>query len=110
MNLFQPYSLLTQHTSQFVFFSAIKLRISIFNVLQDIGCEVSKKLNKTTENSSKCKAILIGPRREKTCLQGFVNNKGADQPAHPRSLISAFVIHFLQSTICKLASSEFSIF
>ena len=33
-----------------------------------------------------------GPRCEKTCLQGFVNNTGADQPAHPRSLISAFVI------------------
>ena len=33
-----------------------------------------------------------GPRREKTCLQGFANNKGEDQPAHPRNLISAFVI------------------
>ena len=40
--------------------------------------------------------ILVsnGPRREKTCLQGFVNNTGADQPAHSRSLISAFNIHF----------------
>ena len=35
-----------------------------------------------------------GPRREKTCLRGFANNTGADQPAHPRSLISAFVIRF----------------
>ena len=35
-----------------------------------------------------------GPRREKTCLRGFANNKGADQPAHPRRLISAFVISF----------------
>ena len=38
---------------------------------------------------------------------GVVNNTGADQPAHPRSLISAFVIRF---TICKLATSEISIF
>ena len=38
--------------------------------------------------------IAYGPRREKTCLRGFANNKGADQPAHPRSLISAFVISF----------------
>ena len=37
---------------------------------------------------------LYGPKREKTCLQGFANNTGADQPAHPRSLISTFVIHF----------------
>ena len=25
-------------------------------------------------------------------FSGFANNKGADQPAHPRSLICAFVI------------------
>ena len=50
------------------------------------------------------------PQREKTCLLGFANNKGADQPAHTHSLISAFVIRFLESTISKLAKSEISIF
>ena len=25
--------------------------------------------------------VLFGPRREKTCLWGFANNKGAGQPA-----------------------------
>ena len=40
---------------------------------------------------------------------GFVNNKGADQPAHPRRLISASVIHFLDSIISKLATGEVSI-
>ena len=35
---------------------------------------------------------LYGPRREKDCLRGFANNKGADQLAHARSLISANVI------------------
>ena len=44
--------------------------------------------------------ISYGPRREKTCLRRFANNTGADQPAHPRSLISAFVVHFLESSIC----------
>ena len=53
--------------------------------------------------------MLIGPRREKTCLRGFANNTVADQPAHPRSLISAFVIRFLESIICKLATGEISI-
>ena len=52
----------------------------------------------------------IGPRREKTCLRGFTNNTGADQPAHLRSLISALVIRFLESIICKLAEGEISIF
>ena len=49
----------------------------------------------------KCRAKILdglesdGPQREKTCLRGFANSKGADQPAHPRSLISAFVICLL---------------
>ena len=47
-----------------------------------------------------------GPRREKNCLRGFANNTGPDQ----RSLISAFVICFLESFICKLATGEISIF
>ena len=29
---------------------------------------------------------------QETCLWGYANNKGADQPVHPHSLISAFVI------------------
>ena len=54
--------------------------------------------------------VQYGPRREKTCLRGFANNTGADQPAHPRSLISAVVIRDLVSTISKLATSEISVF
>ena len=40
---------------------------------------------------------------------GGGDEKGADQPAHPRILISAFVIHFLESIISKLATGEISI-
>ena len=43
-------------------------------------------------------------RREKACLWGVANNKGADQPVHPRSLISVFIFRFLQSIISKLAT------
>ena len=53
---------------------------------------------------------LYGPRREKTCLWGVANNTGRDQPAHPCSLISAFVICFLERIISKLATREISIF
>ena len=42
-----------------------------------------------------CKLIITGPQREKTCHRGCANNKRADQPAHPRSLISAFVLYLL---------------
>ena len=34
-------------------------------------------------------------QRETTCLQGFADNKGPDQPVHLRSLISTFIIHYL---------------
>ena len=52
----------------------------------------------------------FGPRREKTGLRWFAKSKGVDQPAHPRSLISAFVIRLLKSMISKLASNELSVF
>ena len=40
---------------------------------------------------------LTEPHHEKTCFMSYVTNKGADQPAHPRSLIGAFVVHCLDS-------------
>ena len=38
----------------------------------------------------------------------YANNKGADQPAHPRSLISTFVVRYLDSTAPILAKSKIS--
>ena len=37
-------------------------------------------------------------------------NKGADQPVHPRILISAFVIRYLESTVVKLAPYKMPLF
>ena len=53
---------------------------------------------------------LCGPGRAKTCLMPYANNKGADQPAHPRNLISTFVVRCLDSMICILAISKVSRF
>ena len=39
----------------------------------------------------------------------YANNKGADQPALPRGLISTFVVHCLDSIIPLLAISKISI-
>ena len=36
----------------------------------------------------------------------YANNKGADQPAHPRSLISTFFVRCLESIIHILAKSK----
>ena len=38
----------------------------------------------------------------------YGNNKDADQPAHPRSLISAFVARCLDSIIPMLATTKIS--
>ena len=41
-------------------------------------------------------------------LMPYANNKGADQPAHPRSLISIFVVHCLDCIISLVSISEIS--
>ena len=38
------------------------------------------------------------------------NNKGADQPVHPRSLISTFVIQYLGRIVSILTTIEISVF
>ena len=41
-------------------------------------------------------------------LMQYANNKGAVQPAHPRSLISTFIVRCLDSTISLISMSEIS--
>ena len=50
--------------------------------------------------------LSIGPGHAKMCLMSYANNEGADQPAHPRSLISTFVVRCLGSMICILAIAK----
>ena len=50
----------------------------------------------------------IEPGHEKMCLMSYANNKGTDQPAHPRSLISAFVVRCLDSIISLDSIAEIS--
>ena len=47
---------------------------------------------------------------EKMCPMSYANNKGADQPVHPCSLISTFVVHCLDSTISLDSIVEISRF
>ena len=63
----------------------------------------SKNLDKLQLNR-----ITNEPRHEKMCLMSYANNKGADQPAHPRSLISAFVVRCLDSIISLDSIAEIS--
>ena len=52
-------------------------------------------------------SFTFEPRHVKTCLMTYANYKGADQPAHPRSLISTFLFAAL-SKIPTLAKSRIS--
>ena len=54
--------------------------------------------------------LAFEPGHAKTCLMPYANNKGADQPAHPRSLISAFVVRSSDSIISLVSRSEISRF
>ena len=51
---------------------------------------------------------IIELGHEKMCLISYANNKGADQPAHLHSLISAFVVRCLDSTISLDSIAEIS--
>ena len=45
---------------------------------------------------------------EKMCLISYADNKGEDQTAHPRSLISAFIVCCLDSIISLDSIAEIS--
>ena len=53
-------------------------------------------------------SIWISSRETLTLLHA--NNKGADQPVHPRSLINTFVYYSLESTSAEHATSKISMF
>ena len=57
-------------------------------------------------------SVTTWPRREKTNNLTLLhaNHKGADQPAHPHSLVSAFVVRCVESLLIKLAACTISIF
>ena len=42
------------------------------------------------------------------CIMSYANNKGADQPAHPRSLISTFIVHCLDSVMSLVSVTKIS--
>ena len=54
------------------------------------------------------KVYTYEPGHEKMCLMPYANNKDADQSAHPRSLISAFVVRCQDRMISLVYISEIS--
>ena len=52
--------------------------------------------------------FLYEAGHEKMCLMSYANNKGADQPAHLDSLISAFVVRCLDSVMSLVSVTKIS--
>ena len=50
--------------------------------------------------------IIFDPGHEKMCLMSYANSKDADQPAHPHSLISAIVVHCLDSVMSLVSVTK----
>ena len=46
----------------------------------------------------------------KKAIFGVSNNRNADQPAHPRRLVSVFVLRILEQIVYTLAKEEISTF
>ena len=57
--------------------------------------------------SNSISSIKWAPSWENLSVQ-YANNKSADQPAHPHSLISTFVVHCLDSIISLVSVSKIS--
>ena len=64
----------------------------------------------STQSAQLQRLARIWASTRENLSSGCANNTDADQLAHPRRLISAFVIRFLERIISKLATSEISLF
>ena len=71
---------------------------------------LSNSYSLSNENSfhSHSNTCTYEPGHEKTCLMSYANNKGADQPALSRSLISTFVVRCLDSVMSLVPVTKIS--
>ena len=82
--------------------------IYIWLCLMELCAYKNKKRFYTLMNSMKLLGQVI--RKCVICHMRTTKVKGADQPAHLRSVISTFVVHSLDSMMCILAISKVSRF
>ena len=83
-------------------------RMSGGNVSDEVinGSSIKVQLDMTSKFATD-NALLYGLHNNKTCLPGFANNKGADQPAHPRRLISTLLFTVWKVSYLDLLRAKF---
>ena len=81
-----------------------------YNNIVEIGDEIisTAVLSLLLIQVGQLSVTICEPGHEKMCPMSYVNNKGADQPAHPGSLISSFVVRCLDSIISLDSIAEIS--
>ena len=88
------------------------LRVNVNFVLSRcMGTPLEEEVADCAVNLLVCLPVVgsyLSPVMRKSVLP-YANNKGADQPAHPRSLISAFVVRFLDNIIPLVSISKMPI-
>ena len=73
-----------------------------------VTCSSTVRNTQTYHMSERSKIQVYESGHEKMRLMPYANNKGADQPAHPRSQISAFLVRCLDSIISLDSTAEIS--
>ena len=66
------------------------------------------RMMQCTSNYTFTKLHKYMSRAMRKCVMSYANHKGADQPAHPRSLISAFVVRCSDNIISLVSIAEIS--
>ena len=83
----------------------------LFNIILFLSASGGSSREIPVNNSCLSKFVhnsLKEPCHEKTSFCHMQKHKGADQPVHPRSLISAIVVRNLNSIIPIIAKSKLS--
>ena len=83
-----------------------KIQAQLVNLLLQNNCSDRFSDQAGFEKLSSPVYIKWASTRE-NLSSGFANNKVADQPAHPRSPISTFVIHFWKVSYVNLLQVKF---
>ena len=74
----------------------------------DSGPVASKEMFEIVDDNGQRTMDVCEPGHEKKCLMSYANNKGADQPVHPRSLISAFFVRCLDNGMSLVSVTKIS--
>ena len=93
---------------QLIFHEALYYLHYIYSNLVKNIKKQNHMIQQQQQKRKKCIGYRYEPGHEKMCLMSYSNNKGADQPAHPRSLICAFVVRCLYSIISLDSMAEIS--